>query len=68
MRAGQLEYRDNNSRCDGPKQSPAPNSENAIQLAYILAAEREQDEFTLDRGLDNGWKGRRNGSKKGKSM
>ena len=52
----------------GRKQSPAPNSENAIQLAYILAAERERDDFTLDCGLDNVWKGRRNGSQNGKSM
>ena len=56
-------------KSDGaPKQSPAPNSENAIQLAYILAAERGQDAFTLDRWLDNTWKGRRNGSQEGKSM
>ena len=35
------------------KQSPAPNSENAIQLSYILASERGQDAFTLDCGLDD---------------
>lgn len=29
---------------------------------------RENDDFTLDRGLDNVWEGRRNGSQKGKSM
>ena len=51
-----------------PKLSPAPNSENAIQLAYILAAERGQDDFTLDRWLDHVWKGRRNGRQRGKSM
>ena len=50
------------------KLSPAPNSENAIQLAYMLAVEREMDAFTLDRGLDNVRKGRRNGSRQGKPM
>ena len=38
------------------------------QLAYILAAERGQDDFTLDRWLDHVWKGRRNGRQRGKSM